>query len=540
MKDAEQPKSEFEEDEQIQITDLDPEGSSLRRRARLVRALLSKSVAMAWVRYSLVSLLLLVLLSTIFIEAHPFTQTGASPTPVPPTPTAQPASFGIAFADNRVYIQSANGTVSAYQENSGHVLWRVKLPAQTFFNADDQLLYCYFVTPQHQGSLEALDARDGRVAWRRAMPALSPYGRNGFPLALRMDNDALYVLLPDSLYALRRSNGQTLWMNSYAPPISPSAEGVVVQNGIVELQAPGGIVHILDGDTGKELFHIQTGGGDFLPQITIDGQQLYVLPAPGSPPGDTDIQVYHFPNGKHLWSASFPDENGRVIEQMSMIYLINQTTLTVLRGSDGQKLWTYKVQASGASLEELLGTDFFGPVEEHGLLYLHMHDENGEILAAIRASDGQSVWSTRITAFGQQPNEPNLFEPAASFANGMIFLTSFPGGDPAGPGSGQPMLIYALDASTGHVLWHISEAPGRLTIRGNKFYLEQDNGQVDAYRASDHQHLWSYQTPPAKRFSIANYWPATSDVLVLFDVQTDYESFIVLNNANGKLLWHYP
>lgn len=159
MREDEQQKSECEDDEQVQITDLDPEGSPLRRRARLARILLRKSIAMTWVRYSLVGLLLLLLLGTLLRELHPFPQTAASPTPVPPTPTAQHLNSHAASADGRMYIQSNDGTISAYQEDSGHMFWRAKLPGQALLLADNQFLYCYFVTPQRQGRLEALNAR---------------------------------------------------------------------------------------------------------------------------------------------------------------------------------------------------------------------------------------------------------------------------------------------------------------------------------------------------------------------------------------------
>src|SRR5260370_614855 len=162
MNDLDQQNVDFEDDEQIQITDLDPEGSPQRRRAERILTLFRKSATLPWARYSLTSLFLFIFFSATFL--HFYQPTPATST-LPPTPTALPKRYDVNlnFAQNRFYAQANDGTVTAYESEAGRAIWHNKLPEPAFIRAFGQILYCYYGTPQHQGRLEARSANDGRL-----------------------------------------------------------------------------------------------------------------------------------------------------------------------------------------------------------------------------------------------------------------------------------------------------------------------------------------------------------------------------------------
>jgi outer membrane protein assembly factor BamB len=150
-------------------------------------------------------------------------------------------------------------------------------------------------------------------------------------------------------------------------------------------------------------------------------------------------------------------------------------------------------------------------------------------------SDGQSIWNTRITAFrGQLSNVTPVFD------NGMIFLDNASSPGPGGESNAQPTLIYALRASDGKILWHVTDPPGVLAIQGGVLYLAQANGQVDAWRESDDQHLWHYQAPTSMGLLGIFSPPENPAILFLVGGQRGPGRLEVLRASDGKFLWSYP
>jgi outer membrane protein assembly factor BamB len=510
--DQQDTEAEIEDEERIQITNLDSEGSPQSRRAEQMLTIVLKSLAKPWLRYSLSGLLLLILLGALFLQLHQSAPATSIPISLPPATSASPI-LNAAAANNRLYLQGNDDTVTAYQVTNGRVLWSKKLPGPADLQATDQSLYCYFVTAQHMGVLEALSASTGRVIWSDA----EPVGNLG-PLSLQSSGDTLYVNgLANTLYAIQASDGYLLWTHS-----ADNQAQVNVQHGVVEISLSDQTVHILNASNGREIIHLQASGANSFPQI--DGQLLYVLPSPGDLSVGQTIQVFHLPDGKLLWTFPLPNGAGVITEQDSVVYLgsLDGSSLTALRGSDGHPFWTYKTHTNGANVNLL--------IEKDGRVYLLLQDDT---LVSIRASDGQGIWSTQIKAFSSLGIQVSPLEPF--FDQGVILLSNQ---SPLnGPGASSN-LVYALRASDGMILWHTLVPTGEASSLSGTFYVMQESGQLDAWRESDGKHLWRYQAPPASTSLLgSSLLGNTPAMLVLVNKQGRIEA---LRSSDGKLLWHYP
>ncbi len=53
-----------------------------------------------------------------------------------------------------------------------------------------------------------------------------------------------------------------------------------------------------------------------------------------------------------------------------------------------------------------------------------------------------------------------------------------------------------ISASDGHLLWHNPGAIANPVVFADMLYTRANNGQVDAWRENDGQHLWSFSAPP--------------------------------------------
>jgi outer membrane protein assembly factor BamB len=510
MNDLDRQNARPENDEQIQITDLDPEGSHQQRRAGKIIIILRRSITIPWLRYGLPGLLLIILLGSVFLQTYG----KALPTriPISTTTTASPPDFLNAIsANDRVYIQTNDGTVTTYQSENGQMLWRNKLPGQAQLLATSQALYCYTIMG-NQGLLEALSLQDGRSIWSRTLPVPGSD-------ALLQSDDALYAGTGnDMIYAFQASNGHLRWTYQYAPPNVPAAPIstiLSVQGKIAEIAFSDTTVHILWASTGQEIMHLPVNSSiDGDPFLPVDGQLIYSFrnfDASGLVSGEGDIQVFHLSDSTPLWELQIPagDWARAPVEQAGVIYFSNADgSLTALRGIDGDELWTYAGPIARA------------PVEENGLLYTFMEDGS---LVCLGVSNGQRIWNTQITQLAQFP------ETIQPFDNGIIFLSQ-----QTILGGVLGYVMYAVHASDGKILWHIFDPPGALTVQSGTIYIIQDNGEIDAWRESDDKHLWSYRSlvTPALLWSSDD----NQGLAFLLNIQDGMD---VLRISDGKVLWHY-
>ena len=518
MNDSDQQSIDLEDDEHIQITDLDAVGTNQKRFTDKLFAILHKGIATPWIRYSSVSLLLLILLGALFLQIYPSALTSSSSsasneTGVPPSASGANVTFG----DDQIYIQANGGMLTAYQAENGHVLWHKKLPAQASLLASGQIVYLYYATTAGNGRLEALNGNNGRSLWWHALPA------PGTALALEQSGDALYAADDsNTIYAFQASNGHLRWTyRDNIRPILPVGNLLQVKSGIAEIfQADQGqsFLHTSDG---RQILHIQPDNSGNLPQAIIDGRLIYVLPNIGDAPVPQPVQVFRVSDGKLLWSWALPYTSSEVslMEQDGIIFYRDDinSSLIALSSTDGHVLWTYKAPSNANGI---VSTD----LEETGLVYLALQYGN---VICLRAGDGQILWNTQIKVANQYNNPPGFF-----FENGKIFLYYANG--TAGGTTSENDQEYTLSSSDGKVLWHTSGFSGQPWIQASILYTMQPGGRIDAWRASDGSHLWDSQ-------ALAGMYPYgdptnNNNLVFLTDQLGNVE---VLRANDGKLLWRY-
>jgi len=525
MKDTDQQPTDPTDDDDIQIVDLAHPGSPQHRQATRIIGLIRKSLATPWIRYGLSAILLLILLGALFLQlSRPASPTASSGPKAPP-----PLFLSATTIAGLIFIQSTDHTLTASQSTTGHVRWHLRLPAVSSIVAGGQTLYCAFRTPSGHTELEALAATTGTLLWHDALPPVTTstrtgqFGGNGAPLplvpAFFYSNNALYLLSSSgTVYAIQAETGHITWtyeardtQAQSTPTPHPGSFDLllVVHNGVVEFFSANATLHFLNATTGQEFLSLPYDPNGSFP--SIDGQIIYLLPSPNAP--SVSIRAFHIPDGQLLWTYQLPKDTSVQAEIDGTIYLSApaNSTLIALRGSDGRHLWTYH-----SSDGQLAAATFFA---ENGIVgYLFQHDAT---VVRIDVSNGQVLWRTQIAALKNQ----NLQITGISLDQGNHVLSSQLSAIP----------VYILRASDGHLFWRSPETITSPNELNGTLYAWQTNGQLDAWRESDGQHLWSYSAPIGS--SIVGSLTQGSPLLFLLDpVGTLY----VLRASSGKLLWRHP
>lgn len=519
MNDFNQQNTSLEDDEPVQITDLGPAGTSRQRLAGKLVALLHKSAATPWIRYSLLGLLLCILLGTLVLQnyrAAPTTPTTAIQSGSGHTPLAHEAQ--VSLGSNQVYIQASDGTVTAYQAENGHVLWRNKLPGQANLLASGRVIYIYGATTADNGLLEALNGDNGRVLWRHAMPA------PGTNATLEQSGDALYAAdHDDTIHAFQASNGHLRWTYTVRNQIAlPIGNLLQVEDGIAEIFQTDHSLTLLHANNGLEIVHLLSFDGS-TPLIALDDQMIYEVPTSSNTASPQPVQIFRASNGKLLWTWPSPltSIGGLITAQNGTIYIVNgeNYALTALRASDGHVLWTYPTSDHDTIIAP--------PTEESGMIYLFQQNAalQDTALVCLRATTGQPIWSTQTQVATSSLNLSPLVD------SGMIFITTNEAQQ-----NGQ---IYALRASDGHILWHeatTASLSGGVSAQAGILYTMQPGGQLDAWQERDGTHLWRYQISDSQE--MVTGLTSRSDTVLLVDWQIGKVE--ALRVSDGKLIWRYP
>lgn len=534
MSNLDGPNSEFVDDDEVQVTDLDPLHSRQHRRAARISGAVRKSLSISWLRYSLFGTLILVLLGALILQ-WPRPVLTTQPTQ---TTRSAPSFLSASVAPGMIFLQTTDHTLLARETATGRPLWHSTLPAAATIMVLNQILVSAYIAPgRNKTELQALNARTGKLIWHDELPAAQP----GFAIGqfqasgiqsiqepgITHDDTALYIQsISDAIYSIQISNGHTNWIYQAqnAKRISPSAYPpevlLTVRDGVVEFMSADYTAHFLDASDGHEIIHF-TATSDYPFVPTVDGQMLYVLPPPGN---GAAIQVFHIPDGQLLWTYPLPKGTWAQMEVNGIVYLgaAAGATIIALRGNDGQHLWTYHSSDGqpvvNASSDGQPVVNALSPTQDSD--YLLQQDDT---LVRIRASDGHVLWRKQLTALKNQ-----LGQSTSLFVdNDTILLYNIQ------PNATVP--LYALSASDGQLLWQSAEPVTNPIPNAGILYTMQNNGQLDAWRESDGQHLWGHS------FLIGSsmHLDRTNQSSVLF-VMSTLGTLYVLRTSDGKILWQYP
>lgn len=507
--DSHTPESEFDDDRSIEISDLDAGEFPLSPLNRWLSKFFQAARRVGRARrglafYCVLALLLLGLL--IAQVGWPWSASPSQPggAALPAGTNVDASSLTLIATSQITYIQDPGRTITAYRATDGRILWQRQLGGCASADANEQMLYC-LVALKDSAVLEALNGQNGRVVWSQQLTAA------GEAPALLVESEQIYVSTRDGwLTAFRASDGKELWRYRDARGATlPLANFFTIEQNIAIIETPDGVNHLLRTSDGTE---IMSYVGDGRLPLVEHGIIYLFLGFNSIDETDGTIQALRATDGARLWQTTLRVNQGWApTESEGTVYAdASNGAILALRGVDGRRLWSYQAQSP------VSGT----PAVQNGLLYALLQD--GSVIA-LQASSGTLLWRTRISALAHLPGYTPLLE------GSRIFLSAL---EPWGN------VVYALRATDGRILWsHDMGSDNPLhtpVLFGSIFYLSQNDGSLDAWRASDGAHLWHY----APSFSSID-WIISDETGGTLYIKAFDNSIAVLRSSDGKLLWRY-
>jgi outer membrane protein assembly factor BamB len=285
---------------------------------------------------------------------------------------------GLAFANGRLFATLSSGDVVALGAASGTEMWRQSLgvplrAAPTV--AEDRVLV---LTADNQ--LYALDGTTGRPAWRHA-GFFEGAGLLGGPSPAV---DRGLVVVPYSsaeVYAIRLDNGRPLWSDTVERPRRTQAldeitdiDGMPVIDGeVVYVAGYGGQMAAIDARRGIRRWDVDVASTD---TPWLAGDFLYVLTTRG------EVVCLLRSNGRIRWVSPLPrvlnpDDPGSTPIVWSGPLLVGDRLLVA--GSHGQAITMSPYTGEILGRQELPGPVVVPPVAAAGTVY--MVTENAQLLA---------------------------------------------------------------------------------------------------------------------------------------------------------------
>jgi outer membrane protein assembly factor BamB len=198
-----------------------------------------------------------------------------------------------------------------------------------------------------------------------------------------------------------------------------------------------------------------------------------------------------------------PDGQTVYLQDLSdSVYAVNVKT--------GKQIWKYKVPAGDANGEGPNGVTLSGNT---------VYATNARQAFALQAATGEQLWKTGSLASSTTPLKGQGFNIAPQVVDGKVFLST--------SGQGDGGVAYALDATTGKVVWSFQETkePAQRTV-GGPF----GTGGAWGTPVVENGLVYFGIANPYRTYDQATKTP--NDVLY-------NDSTVALNENTGKLKWYY-
>ena len=301
---------------------------------------------------------------------------------------------------------------------------------------------------------------------------------------------------------------QTLWSYSTDPMLSSPT----IAGGVVYVGTHTGKLLALNVSNGVVLWSFQSGG-EIYSAPAIANTVVYF----GS--WDNSIYALNALTGELLWSyktGSYVQSSPAVAN--GVVYMASyDANVYALDAATGTLLWSFRTGAGAVGSS---------PAVVNGVVYI---GDNGGKVVALNASTGTAIW--RFTAGDTVYSSPTV-------VNGVVYI----GGDLITEGT-----VYAIDASTGAKLW--SFPTGNLwvystpAVANGVVYVGSydhsattntgfNSGLLYALDTSTGKMLWSYPVGT----KVLDSPIVANDVVYAGGYNTD---FYALNASTGAKLWSY-
>lgn len=430
--------------------------------------------ALSWAA-AVAVVVVIVLLTTTLIVSHQAPSHSTSKGPVPLSvyglvvrlccspgfqSTVQPAATQVTA--NNFALNAVNGTLRwKYPTPNGTGTGQVVANGVVYAGSDN-------------GDVYALDAGTGKLLWSTTLLTFSQVQQVADGVVYGWSTNDLSGDQPDGkyeVYALDAKTGKQLWQYD-ADSVALIGEGVVyvVTYSGSSVSDVVGVVHALDASTGMERWHFQAPG--MLDVQMVNNGQLYVLGTQytresNSPVSDSAIHTTLYTmdasSGAQRWSyPKNPSDsmmllgvNAGVVDlltqpgSITLSGALPSDSLAGLDAADGSVRWKVEIpplqSTSGGTVT--VGYGVGGPaggLVSDGVVYIASVNDPP---SAYNASTGALLWSD--PQFNSDEQFP--FLTLDMVANGVLYMerSSLSGNQG----------LYALNASTGKVLWQVLGKP---------------------------------------------------------------------------------
>lgn len=241
------------------------------------------------------------------------------------------------FYNGRIYTVDYQGLLSVINEDTGDVLWNVKLdlPVSAGLSRINNMLFA----ATSDGEVIALDISDGKIIWKKNVSS------EVFARPVQAGKYVIVRSVDGKIAALELDTGKIKWVYDRPVPaltLRGSSAPVVYESTIIAGLDNGKLVGI-SLDTGQESWSLNVTvprGRTEIERMTdidaspvIKGEHLYVVTYQGK------IANIHITTGKLVWTRKFSAYNGIVYDDSNIYLADSEGYVWALDQKSGATIW---------------------------------------------------------------------------------------------------------------------------------------------------------------------------------------------------------
>ena len=314
---------------------------------------------------------------------------------------------------------------------------------------------------------------------------------NSIPAPVTDVNGMIYVGGSDGfVYALSATDGKVNWSFQTQGPVLSSP---IVANGVVYDGSSDGNLYALDAQKGTPIWHYHAGPAT----VTVDVHTVVVSNAVIYGSSSDDVAYSYLfaldaKSGTQLWQTQVKDQNFTAPQVNSGVIYIASSALEHQGGPDIRDSYAYAYNTNNGSLiwrSDKVG-DFIlaAPTVANGIIYLGSQDT---FVYALDAKTGHRVWHHNVGGIIYTP---------LSIVNGVVYAGVLPSVKESTSRTNDATqtdgYIVALDATKGSLIWQhtVANYTGTpLVVFSQVIYVGSSKDDViHALRITDGSEIWSH------------------------------------------------
>ena len=271
----------------------------------------------------------------------------------------------VVVADGILYGGAYDGSVYAIDIRDGAVVWRRPLGASVFASPTVSATSVY-IGGAHTNDpyVYALDRADGSIRWRFKLGPVD--GWVGAPV---LSDGWVYVPAGGEVYALHEDDGRLLWHDQ------AWATELTIADGVVYVASHADDAKALDAKSGRQLWKVDLGMSSGSP-LVLKSEVYFVA--------DGRLVAVDRSSGAILWNFTADTPLGRAPAYANgTIFVSGQSYVYAVDATSGKQIWAF---AHGYGVVS-------GPAVVDGVVYFSAGD-----LIAVKAGSGEILWRFRANA----------------------------------------------------------------------------------------------------------------------------------------------